>query len=216
MTRRSLSARRHLRGLTLIELMVALAIFAVLGVLSYRALAEAAHSSTRISESFERWRIIGRVMQRIDSDLIQAVAPSDTSNQTSASNGANDGSASSTGQSIVNTTNAPAMQSLQGGNNQELRFLRIDAERGVRRVGFRLENGQLQWLRWDDREASQNPRITPLMEGVSGLRWRFMYNKSTSTSWPLSTERRNLLPDAVILELDLDGVGTLTRTVALR
>ena len=42
MTRRSLSARRHLRGLTLIELMVALAIFAVLGVLSYRALAEAA------------------------------------------------------------------------------------------------------------------------------------------------------------------------------
>ena len=54
------------------------------------------------------------------------------------------------------------------------------------------------------------------MEGVTGLRWRFMYNKSTSTSWPLSTERRNLLPDAVILELDLDGVGTLTRTVALR
>ena len=60
MKRRPLSARRHLRGLTLIELMVALAIFAVLGVLSYRALAEAAHSSTRISESFERWRIIGR------------------------------------------------------------------------------------------------------------------------------------------------------------
>ena len=215
MKRRPLPARCHLRGLTLIELMVALAIFAVLGVLSYRALAEAAHSSTRISESFERWRIIGRVMQRIDSDLIQAVAPSDTSNQTSAGSGANEGS--STGQSIVNTTNAPAMQSLQGGDNQqELRFLRIDSERGVRRVGFRLENGQLQWLRWDDREGSQNPRITPLMDGVSGLRWRFMYNKNTSTSWPLSSERRNLLPDAVILELDLDGVGTLTRTVALR
>jgi general secretion pathway protein J len=215
MKRRPLPARRHLRGLTLIELMVALAIFAVLGVLSYRALAEAAHSSTRISESFERWRIIGRVMQRIDSDLIQAVAPSDTSNQTSSGSGANEGS--STGQSIVNTTNAPAMQSLQGGDNQqELRFLRIDSERGVRRVGFRLENGQLQWLRWDDREGSQNPRITPLMDGVSGLRWRFMYSKNLSTSWPLSSERRNLLPDAVILELDLDGVGTLTRTVALR
>ena len=63
-------ARRQ-RGLTLIELMVALAIFAVLGVLSYRALAEVSTSRTRLEEGFERWRSIGRAMQRIDADLLQ-------------------------------------------------------------------------------------------------------------------------------------------------
>ena len=67
-------ARRQ-RGLTLIELMVALAIFAVLGVLSYRALAEVSTSRTRLEEGFERWRSVGRAMQRIDADLLQLVAP---------------------------------------------------------------------------------------------------------------------------------------------
>ena len=72
-----MSARlpRRQRGLTLIELMVALAIFAVLGVLSYRALAEVSTSRTRLEDGFERWRNIGRAMQRIDADLLQVVAP---------------------------------------------------------------------------------------------------------------------------------------------
>ena len=65
------------RGLTLIELMVALAIFAILGVLSYRALAEVATSNSRLEENFERWRTISRSLQRIDTDLLQAVSPAD-------------------------------------------------------------------------------------------------------------------------------------------
>ena len=74
MTRRA-GPRRHAGGLTLIELMVALAIFAVLGVLSYRGLAEVGHSQARLEEGFERWRAISRCVQRIDTDLLQAVAP---------------------------------------------------------------------------------------------------------------------------------------------
>ena len=74
-------ARRQ-RGLTLIELMVALAIFAVLGVLSYRALAEVSTSRTRLEDGFERWRSIGRAMQRIDADLLQLVAPAASASTT--------------------------------------------------------------------------------------------------------------------------------------
>ena len=73
------------RGLTLIELMVALAIFAILGVLSYRALAEVATSNSRLEENFERWRTISRTLQRIDTDLIQVVAPAMSSTARSAS-----------------------------------------------------------------------------------------------------------------------------------
>jgi len=189
------------RGLTLIELMVALAIFAVLGVLSYRGLAEVATSRTHLEAGFERWRVIGRSMQRIDTDLQQVVSPA----------------ASATGlPSEGSTLAAPGMilgRTASGG--PELQFLRLDEARGVRRVGFRLVDGRLEWLRWNGREALGQPSVEPMLDGVRGVRWRFLLDNVRTDAWP-PADRRSLLPDAVILELDLADVGTLTRLIALR
>ena len=189
------------RGLTLIELMVALAIFAVLGVLSYRGLAEVATSRTHLEAGFERWRAIGRSMQRIDTDLQQVVSPA-----ASATGLPSEGSAlAATGMILGRTAS--------GG--PELQFLRLDDARGVRRVGFRLVDGRLEWLRWSGREALGQPSVDPLLDGVRGMRWRFLLDNVRTDAWP-PADRRSLLPDAIILELDLADVGTLTRLIALR
>jgi general secretion pathway protein J len=201
----SRSARQ--RGLTLIELMVALAIFAILGVLSYRALAEVANSRARLEEHFERWRAIGRSMQRIDADLIQVVAPvalgvpagGSPNGQTAASSGA-----------------APMILGrAASGGGPEFQFLRLDDTRGVRRVGYRLVDGRLDWLRWSGRDALGEPTVEPLLTNVRDLRWRFLLNNTRLDAWPPG-DNRNPLPDAVILELDLPDVGVITRTIALR
>lgn len=195
---RSLPAQR---GLTLIELMVALAIFAVLGVLSYRGLAEVATSRTHLEAGFERWRAIGRSMQRIDTDLQQVVSPA-----ASATGLPSEGAALAAPGMILGRT-------ASGG--PELQFLRLDDARGVRRVGFRLVDGRLEWLRWSGREALGQPSVDPLLDGVRGMRWRFLLDNVRTDAWP-PADRRSLLPDAIILELDLADVGTLTRLIALR
>lgn len=189
------------RGLTLIELMVALAIFAVLGVLSYRGLAEVATSRTHLEAGFERWRAIGRSMQRIDTDLQQVVSPA-----ASATGLPSEGSALAAPGMILGRT-------ASGG--PELQFLRLDDARGVRRVGFRLVDGRLEWLRWSGREALGQPSVDPLLDGVRGMRWRFLLDNVRTDAWP-PADRHSLLPDAIILELDLADVGTLTRLIALR
>ncbi|MBS0368702.1 MAG: type II secretion system minor pseudopilin GspJ [Proteobacteria bacterium] len=194
----------HQRGLTLIELMVALAIFAILGVLSYRALSEVATSRDRLEANFERWRAIGRSMQRIDTDLLQAVAPGEQRGMPG-------------GVPALSSTSTPAMilgRSANGGG-PEFQFLRLDDSRGVRRVGFRLVDGRLEWLRWSGRELLGEPSVEPLLDNIRDLRWRFLYNNNRLDAWPPG-DRRAALPDAVILELDLPDVGTITRMIALR
>ena len=201
----SRSARQ--RGLTLIELMVALAIFAILGVLSYRALAEVANSRARLEEHFERWRAIGRSMQRIDADLIQVVAP--------VALGVPAGGLPN-GQTAASSAAAPMILGrAASGGGPEFQFLRLDDTRGVRRVGYRLVDGRLDWLRWSGRDALGEPTVEPLLTNVRDLRWRFLLNNTRLDAWPPG-DTRFTLPDAVILELDLPDTGVLTRMIALR
>lgn len=195
-----MSARppRRQRGLTLIELMVALAIFAVLGVLSYRALAEVSTSRTRLEEGFERWRSIGRAMQRIDTDLLQLVAPATSSSPTTSAQ-----------------ASPPLLLTRAASGGAELQLLRLDEARGVRRVGYRLVDGRLDWLRWSGRDAFGEPTVEPLLGNVRNVRWRFLTGGNRVDAWPPG-DRRGTLPDAVILELELPDHGTLTRFIALR
>lgn len=187
---------RHARGLTLIELMVALAVFAVLGLLSYRALAHISAAQARIGGELERWRTIGRSMLRIESDLLQIVAP-DARPEASPS---------------------PALQLVRlPGLDSELRLLVADGTRGrVLRVGYRYAQGRLDWLRWPGRLAEGEPQADPLLAEVTAVRWHFLLNGQRIDAWPPDNARTELLPQAVEIELELADAGTVSRLVALR
>lgn len=207
-----LAAHRQ-RGLTLIELMVALSVFAVLGVLSYRALSEVANSHTRLEASFERWRAINRSIQRIDTDLLQAVSTTGRNAGQPGADGATPGGTPAP--TVRSTTAAPMLLTRTASGGPEFQFLRLDDTRGVRRVGYRLVDGRLEWLRWSGRDAIGDPDVEPLLDKVRGVRWRFLLNNNRLDAWPPG-DTRATLPDAVILELDLEGTGVLTRVIALR
>ena len=190
------SRRAGERGLTLIELMVALAVFAVLGLLSYRALSQMSDHQGRIASELERWRGIGRSMLRIESDLLQIVSPA----------------------ARPDSSPLPSLQLIRlPGLDNELRLLVNDGtRRRVTRVGFRFSEGRLSWVRWPGRLPEGTPTLDPLLEDVRAVRWRFLLNGQRVAAWPPDNARADLLPQAIELELELPDAGTLTRLVALR
>ena len=188
-------SRRQSAGLTLIELMVALAVFAVLGVLSFRALSAASNSQARLDENFLRWTALARSMNRIETELFEVVSRQ-------ADPGSPLGAA-------LQLTPAAA------GSGGELDFLRLDAGHGVRRVGFRRREQKLEWLLWEGREAVGSPQVEILLDNVQDLRWHFIADGQRQDVWPPDAARRGSLPAAVIVEIDLPELGSFQRIFAL-
>ena len=184
--------RRRAAGLTLIELMVALAVFAVLGVLSYRALSAAVSGEARLGEQVRRWEALARAQGRIESELAAALPPAG------------------------NRGSALLLQAASGELGSELSFLRYDEGRGVRRVAFRSNGSRLEWLLWPGRERSGVPQVEVLLDGVRGLRWQFFDQNRILAVWPPDAARQAQLPAGVGFELELADLGRFQRILALR
>lgn len=180
------------RGLTLIELLVALAVFSVLGVLTWRASAQMIDGREQIATSLEHWRNLARALDRVELDLLHAVAPS--------------GPASVT---------ALTYQRASTGNDSELTLLTLDREAGVSRVGYRLRGSRLEWLIWSDRDMATSPSAYLLLDNVRTLHWRFMHADTWHTEWPPVQPDAPALPTAVELSLELSADAPIVRLFAL-
>ncbi len=188
----------RVRGLTLIELLVAIAIFAILGVMSWRAMSHALDSHDKLKAEFETWQHMSRALSFVENDMSQ-IAVRDINN---------------------NTTSLPALQvTTHQDGSARLVFWRMDGERGTRLTGYDFSDGTLQLLRWTPDDLSQPPVKEPLLTGVTSLRWSFTDGQSSTgwlPNWPPQTERRLEVPAGVKLEMDITGIGKVTRTYALR
>lgn len=185
-----MTTRPH--GLTLIELLVALAVFAVLGTLSYRGVAQLAASRAMLGNELERWRAVERTLNIVEADLLQIAAPSAVPGD------------------------KPALASKLSGNGGELQFLSLSGAGVARRVGFRHRDGRLEWLRWPARDLHEAAAVDTLLDAVDDVRWRFVGAAGWSDRWPASATGGNALPAGIELQLDLHGIGTITRLYALR
>jgi general secretion pathway protein J len=183
-------------GLTLIELMVALAVVAVLGVISYRAVAAATDSRDRLSSEYQRWRDITRFVQMTENDMTQMVARPTSAN--------------SAGVSLLLTSSGA-----DGG--VELSFLKLDGARAsARRVGYRLDGTHIVLLRWAGTDAATAPMQDVVLDQVKALRFAFITANGLSiAAWPPPPAGTPPLPEAIEMQLELADVGTVRRLVAL-
>lgn len=187
---------RRQHGLTLIELSVALALFAVLGLLSWRATAQLADNRDRVGAELERWREISAAMQRVETELLQVAAPARPANSDA----------------------PPALQLLRSGDghSSELRLLAL-APDGARRSALRYSGQRLDWLVWPDRNGLGTVQAYPLLDGVTAVRWHFAAGGSRRDDWPpAASSNLGELPTAVEIELELGDAGTFHRLFALR
>jgi general secretion pathway protein J len=185
--------------MTLIEMLVALAVFAVLGVMGYRAASTAMESRQRVAAELQRWRDIANLVQIVETDLSQYVERP----------GATAGGAAALANGIV-------LASADG--TSQLSFLKLDGGGGsVRRRGYRLDGQRVLQLRWPGTDAVSSPEPHAVLDRVAALRWAVIgADGRRYPDWPPREGGRTMKAAAVDLELELPDVGTIRRLVALR
>lgn len=185
------------RGLTLIELLVALTIFAILGAMSYRAVSAAADRQSQLSDGFQRWRNISRFWQMAEVDVLQAVVRP----------------------GVVPNGTPPSfvIESATDKTKSGFGVLTVDGASGsVRRRGYWLDGGQIVLFRWPAADSSSLPLRDVVLENVTSFRVSAIDSDGQRSSvWPTNAAAGSTLPVAIDIELELPDAGTIRRLFVL-
>lgn len=186
-------------GFTLIELVVALAIFALLSVMAYSGLRLVLDARERTAQQAERLATLQLAFTVIGRDLEQAVnrpVRDEFGDRAVAMNG--------TGTQIEFTR--AGWRNPAGLRRSELQ-----------RVAYILEGATLRRLSWSslDRVQSSAPFATTLLEGVQEVEIRFLDTQEQwLTFWPApeaGTPAASALPRAVEISVETEHWGRITR-----
>lgn len=198
---------RRRSGFTLIEVLVALAIFGVMSALAYMSLAQTLNNAEVLSERMDRLQAIQRTMTYLSSELLQA-----TPRPVRADFGDFE----------------PALRSsFDGDFALEVTHNGWPNSAGVprstqQRTAYRVEDDELVRYHWNvlDRTANSVPVATVLLDEFDSLTFRFLqFNDEWVDQWPPiaagAAANSHVLPRAVEITLVLPDEGELTRVVEM-
>jgi len=200
-------SRRVPRGFTLVEVLVALGLFALTAVIGYRGLTALLEGRAHLAADDRRWRDLGHLYALWRSDL-----------EAAADRPARD-SGGLTEESLRGDFDSG------GSHDAPLWLTRLGApgangpRAAPQRVGWRLREHRLERLTWvsPDRGPRSDPSVDTVLEGVSALSLRYLALSTSGPGWD-SRWRAPAhvgLPRAVEITLDLDDGRHLVRTFDL-
>ena len=197
------------RGFTLIEMLIALTIFAIMSALAYRGLTSILDARDRVAQENRKWREISIFFARLEADLVNAVAR-DIRNSNNLTEAAFIGNAS-----FAKETEGQLMFTRMGlpGASGTLA--------APQRFGYRLKQGTVEELVWPvlDQGPRTVPAVYPLLAGVNTLRLRYLDGANQwRDTWPglgSGPAPATPLPKAVEVVLTLDSGETITRLLLL-
>ncbi len=201
MTRRGSQA-----AFTLIEVLVAMAIFAILSALAYGTLSQTLLSAEILGDRMDRLQALQRTVRMLSDDL-QQLAPRPVRDEL----GENFSPALSTG-----FQSGFAIELTRNGWNNPMTLPRST----LQRVAYRIEEDELVRYHWTvlDRTLSNEPVSVVLLDGVESIRFRFSQaNGEYIEQWPPLNQDGpgglRLRPRAVEIILRLVNEGEITRLV---
>jgi len=201
-------SRRGLSGFTLIEVLVALAVFGVMSMLAYSALGSTLSNADYLTDRMERLQSVQRTVRFLSSDLLQ-LSPRPI-------------------RSELGDTYIPALRSALG-SEFALELTHggwgnpVGLPRGtLQRVAYRIEDDELLRYHWGvlDRTYANEPVVTVLLDDVESLYFRF-YSPTGEPSevWPPQSLQggagMRTRPRAVEIVLTLPDQGEITRLLEI-
>ena len=206
--------RRRARqaAFTLVEVLVALVVFALLSIISYRTLSSILDTRERLGQQSATLRDQALFFTRLETDL-GAILPRSVRN--------------------ADGVNEPALKVLSAtvsSIDPALVFSRTGFAGGAgagtapQRVGYRLHDGKLELLIWDGLDAAPRaqPAVYTALRNVREWRWRVLDQRGNwRADWPsrddaTTATASTALPAALELTLTGDLGSAMVRVFALR
>lgn len=183
------------RGFTLLEVVVAIAIFSLLGLATYQLLDRVMRSDQRIQTQEQQLRHLQRALGLLERDLIQAQRHALKDDH-------------SHSQALV--SQPQGLRVLRGGWRNPLEFPRSD----LLQANHRLSDGE--WLReTQGLEPGSISQAQSLLSGVELIHLRFIDGQGQAhDSWPVGSQALSL-PAAVDIALNAPGYPNIRRVILL-
>lgn len=198
--------RQIQEGFTLIEVMVAMAIFAILSALAYGTLNQTLLSAEILSDRMDRLQAIQRTMRMLTDDMHQ-LSPRPVRDEL----GDNYSPALST-----SFQSGFAVELTRSGWNNPMVLPRST----LQRAAYRIEEEELIRYHWTvmDRTLSTEPVSVVLLDGVESIQFRFFLADGEFTEqWPPLSQAGpanvRMRPRAIEIILRLADEGEITRLV---
>lgn len=190
--------KRH-AGFTLIEIMIALVIFAIIGVLAALSLHQTIENNKALNIQDQRLMQLQLALTLIRRDIIQAINRPVISA---------DG-----GKTAAFTGSGSSIQLTRAGL---INPFDVSKRTDMQRVGYALSKGSLVRQTWVelDRAPNAKPESQTLLNDVTSLEWKFIDRKhQTQSSWPASSNDAQQLPEplprAVLLTMHIKNEGEI-------
>lgn len=198
-------ANKHMRGFTLLELLIAVAILSLIAVGAYKLLSDTITVRERGLAHQQQLRDLQKAMLLVQRDLQQVIPRA------------------------VRDEFGDVQPALYMPRQNVIEFSRRgwrnpmqQARSEIVRLRYRVEGGELLRERWDvlDRSRQTEPERIVLLEDVTDVRIQVVADGSRVDSWPLAsqsgTERGKLpLPQAVEVAFRHPVFGLITRIILL-
>jgi len=197
------------RGFTLLELLVAMAVLAVLSAIAFRGLSSVLDAESRVQADTRRWQDVALLFSQLTEDAAMAVER--------------------TGRDQADRT-TPALWLAENAQESadfldaQLVLTRLGIGEGAaaqsapRRVGYRLREGRLEYLVWPSPDGAPGvqPAVYVVLESVASMQWQALDADGRWVgAWPAGRVA-NALPRAVSIRLALAGGDEVSRILSLR
>ena len=191
--------KRRQHGFTLIEILVALFVFALVALISGQLLSRTLSAQSQLQDRGERLALVHRAMQIVQRDLLQLtnrpIRNSDDFEQL--------------GSLLINTDGFLEMTRM--GWRNPLRHRRSE----MQRVSYRLEDEKLIRGYWHtlDRGYDAEPAFQTMLEEVKRVEFYVLDTQGEEHKfWPLQRQNEKALdPVAIILRIEIAPFGVVER-----